>query len=343
MEKIISQDSFLRSIIDNTPAAYLVIDKEYRVVFANDFIVTIAGISYDEIIGQKCYLVKGFTGVCSHCIVKKAFETGKKQYRLNKETDRAGNERYNDNFGVPLWNEDGSFDYVIEILTDRTEEMRYQKQLAADFYSIVDTFTFLVEAKDPYTANHSRSVRDLSMLIAERLNLSVSEKRDIYVAATLHDIGKIGIPDAIINKPDKLTPEEYAIIKDHPRIGVDVLSKLASFNNLRGNVLYHHERWDGTGYPEQLAKNQIPIGARIIAIADAYDAMTSDRPYRAGRAHSAAAKELVINSGKQFDPRIVCAFLDVCSAKMSDDSDNLWDCVEREVDEDLLFSIEFLD
>lgn len=169
MQHPIPENSFLRSIIDNTPAAYLVIDKDFNVRFANDFIVKIAGISYDEIIGKKCYLVKGSSEICKHCIVKKAFETGEKQYRLNKETDRAGNERYNDNFGVPLLKPDGSFDYVVEILTDRTEEMRYQEQLAADFYSIVDTFSIIVEAKDTYTANHSRNVRDLSMLIAERL------------------------------------------------------------------------------------------------------------------------------------------------------------------------------
>lgn len=338
MQQPIPEDSFLRSIIDNTPAAYLVIDKDFNVRFANDFIVKIAGISYDEIIGQKCYLVKGKKEICENCIVKKAFETGKKQYRLNKETDRAGNERFNDNFGVPLLKEDGSFDYVVEILTDRTEEMRYQEQLAADFYSIVDTFSIIVEAKDTYTANHSRNVRDLSMLIAERLGLSRAEKRDIYVAASLHDIGKIGIPDAIINKPGKLTDEEYSVIKSHPRIGVDLLSKLDSFDNLKGNVLYHHERFDGRGYPEKLGENDIPVGARIIAVADAYDAMTSDRPYRKGMSHSEAAKELVIGSGTQFDPRIVSAFLDVCAAKMPNQNQSLWDYIERKMNEEELFS-----
>lgn len=149
------------------------------------------------------------------------------------------------------------------------------------------------------------------------------------MAASLHDIGKIGIPDAIINKPGKLTDEEYAIIKGHPRIGVDLLSKLASFDNLKGNVLYHHERYDGNGYPEKLGENDIPIGARIIAVADAYDAMTSDRSYRAGMTHSEAAKELVIGSGTQFDPRVISAFLDVCAAKIPSNGKNLWDYIER--------------
>lgn len=344
MQKPIPEESFLRGIIDNTPAAYLVIDKNFNVQFANDFIVKIAGISYEELIGQKCYLTKGEKQICENCIVKKAFETGKKQYRLNRELDKAGNIRYNDNFGVPLLNPaGGGFDYVVEILTDRTEEMRYQKQLAADFYSMVDTFTIIVEAKDEYTANHSKNVRELSMLIAERLGLSLAEKRDIYVAASLHDIGKIGIPDAIINKPGKLTTEEYNIIKTHPRIGVDLLSKLDSFDNLKGNVLYHHERWDGGGYPENIGGNDIPIGARIIAVADAYDAMTSDRPYRKGMPHGVAAKELIIGSGKQFAPRIVSAFLDVCAATMPPNSNNLWEFIEKKPSEEDLFFENFAD
>lgn len=341
MKNLLTERSFLKGIIDNTPAAYLVIDRNFNVEFANDYIVKIAGISYDEIIGQKCYRVKRHLDICEHCIVKKVFETGKKQYRLNKEVDRAGNERYNDNFGVPVVDPDGNFDYVIEILTDRTEEMRYQKQLASDFFSIVDTFTIIVEAKDPYTANHSRSVRDTSMLIAERLNLSTTQKRDIYVAASLHDVGKIGIPDAIINKSGKLTDEEYNIIKSHPQMGVDLLSKLSSFDNLKGNVLYHHERWDGNGYPHRLAGKNIPIGARIIAVADAYDAMTSDRSYRKGMTHSDAAKELVLGSSKQFDSSIVSAFLDVCATKIPQNGKSLWDFIERKVDKELFFFDEF--
>lgn len=343
MKKPIPEDSLLKSIIDYTPAAYLVIDKEFNVKFANDYIAKIAGISYDEIIGKKCYAVKNGNKICDHCVVQKAFLSGKKQYRLNHEIDRAGNERYNDNYGIPLLNADGSFDYVMEILTDRTEEMRYQKQLAEDFYSIVDTFTDIVEAKDRYTANHSKSVRDISMLIAERLNLSVAEKREIYVAASLHDVGKIGIPDAILNKPDKLTGEEYDVIKSHPRIGMDLLSKLASFDNLKGNVLYHHERWDGCGYPEKLRKKDIPLGARIISVADAYDAMTSDRSYRKGMPHGEAVKELLAGSEKQFDPRIVSAFLDVCSVMPKDSNKKLRDCVPNELDEDFLFFNEFMD
>ncbi len=327
--KHIPEDSFLRGIIDNTPAAFLVIDKEFNVQFANEYIVKIAGITYEEIIGKKCHIVKGRMDICENCIVKKAFQTGQKQYRLNREIDRGGNVRYNDNFGVPLYNDTGEFDYVVEILTDRTEEMRYQKQIISDFYSIVDTLIVIVEAKDPHTGDHSKSVRDLSVLIAERLGLSDAEKRDIYVAASLHDVGKIGIPDAILNKPGSLTNDEYDLIKQHPRIGVGLLSKLSGFNNLKENILHHHERWDGRGYPDGISGKDISIGARIITVADAYDAMTSDRSYRKAMTHSYAAKQLIEGSGTHFDRRVVNAFLDVCATKMPEGGVCLWDYLVR--------------
>lgn len=331
MKNLLPESALLQNIIDHTPAAYLVIDKDFNVIFANEFIVKIAGVSLEELKSQKCYQARGRTKVCENCIVEKAFRTGRKEYRLNKEIDRAGNERYNDNYGVPLYNADGTFNYVVEIMTDRTDEMRYQKQLADDFYRILDTFTKIVEAKDKYTANHSRCVRDLSMLIAERMGLSENEKRDIYVAASLHDIGKIGVPDAIINKPSKLTEEEYSLIKTHPTIGVGLLSELTSFENLKVNVEYHHERWDGKGYPTGLSGKDIPIGARIISVADSYDAMTSNRSYRAGIGHNRAAQELIMGSGTQYDPKVVSAFLDVCNIirDKEKDTDSILEYIEN--------------
>ncbi len=345
MKPVIPENSFLKSIVDNTPAAYIVVDKEFNVIFANKYIVKIAGVAYQEILGKKCYQSRGFSSVCDTCIVAKAFETGKKEYRLNKEIDRAGNERYNDNYGVPLYKDDGTFEYVLEILTDRTEEMRYQKKLSDDFYRMLDTFVVIVEAKDTYTANHSMCVRDLSMLIAERLGLSDREKRDIYVAASLHDIGKIGIPDAVLNKTSKLNEEEFALIKTHPTVGVQLLSKLTSFDYLKGNIESHHEKMDGSGYPAGLAGNDIPIGARIIAVADAYDAMTSDRSYRKGMGHSKAAEELVFWSGKQFDPHIVSAFLDVCNVERGcDEGDNsILDFIEPSANSQFTFLQDFLE
>ncbi|MDR3238979.1 MAG: HD domain-containing protein [Clostridiales bacterium] len=319
-EHIILENSFLKGVLNNSPVAYLVMDKDFKVVYANQYLAKIAGVTQEDVLGKKCYEARGHTQTCSECVVMKAFQSHQKEYRMNRELDRFGRVRYNDNYAVPLFNADGSVDYVMEILADRTEEIGYQRRLSDDFYCMIDAFSEVVEAKDQYTANHSRGVRDMSMLVAERMGLSEREKHDIYVAASLHDIGKVGVPDAIINKPGKLDSEEFNVIKRHPEIGKQILSRLTDFESVRQIILHHHERWDGKGYPDGLTGEEIPLGSRIVCVADSYDAMTSNRPYRQSMGHSAAARELMNGSGSQFDPAALDAFLDICAVKMTGDN-----------------------
>lgn len=317
MKKGIPDTHPIKEIMDNTSVPYLIIEKGLSVTFANEPFLTLTELCLEDILGKKCYSLKGRSSACQHCVVQKTFDTGKKQYRLNRELDSEGKERYHDTLSIPLLSADGKLEYTVQFLMDRTEELLRQKQFAADLCNLVDSFTALVETKDAYTAAHSKNVRDISMLISQHLKLSPAQKRDIFVAASLHDIGKIGIPDAILNKPNHLTAEEYDIIKNHPRLGMQLLSTLANFDHLTDNILYHHERWDGNGYPSRIAREEIPIGARIIAVADSYDAMISNRSYRKGQSHSYAAQELILGSGTQFDPHIVSIFLDICAARLS--------------------------
>ena len=161
-----------------------------------------------------------------------------------------------------------------------------------------------IDAKDAYTNGHSRRVAEYSVMIAEELGKTKEECEEIYLIALLHDVGKIGIPNAIINKRGKLTDTEYAIIKTHPRMGYEILEKISSAPNLSIGAHYHHERFDGRGYPEGLKGEDIPEVARIIAVADSYDAMTSERSYRKGLPKMKARSELISGMGTQFDTRI---------------------------------------
>ncbi len=167
-----------------------------------------------------------------------------------------------------------------------------------------------IDAKDPYTCGHSDRVALYAKRIAERMGESVEECERIYMAGLLHDVGKIGVPDSILGKPGALTVEEYAIVKKHPEIGHTILKHLKQLDYVLPGVLHHHEAVNGTGYPTGLAGEAIPLHGRILAVADAYDAMTSDRPYRPGMPSEQAESILRDEAGKTWDADIVAVFME---------------------------------
>lgn len=180
------------------------------------------------------------------------------------------------------------------------------------FGSIMNTFESLIHsihARDNYTERHSRSVTHLSVLTAEALGCSDYEIESLRISAHLHDIGKIAVPDHILLKPAPLSDDEYRIIQTHAEAGEDILKSIALFDRERTIVRHHHERWDGRGYPDGLARNEIPLLARILSVADTFDAMTSDRPYRKALPPAVAVEELRNNRWKQLDGTAVDAFL----------------------------------
>ena len=166
-----------------------------------------------------------------------------------------------------------------------------------------------VDAKDKYTREHSQRVAEYSEMIAKSLNWSRARIKNLYEIALLHDIGKIGVKDSILNSPNKLSSEEFDLMKQHTVIGGDILKDLTILENVDLGAKYHHERYDGTGYPSGLAGKDIPIEARIITIADAFDAMNSDRVYRDKLSKEDILKELIDGKGKQFDPELLDLFL----------------------------------
>jgi len=189
------------------------------------------------------------------------------------------------------------------------ENMALYENLVSNFYGILKSLVNALEAKDPYTRHHSERVTTYAIAIAERLNCSAEQVESLRTVGYLHDIGKIGIADRILNKPASLTPEEYELIKRHPIIGESIVSELGLNAEQRAIIRHHHERWDGKGYPDGLAGEEVPLLARIVAVADAFDSMTSLRAYRAGMRDAEAIEELRSNLGRQFDPRVVAAFL----------------------------------
>ena len=168
-----------------------------------------------------------------------------------------------------------------------------------------------IESRDPYTGDHCRHLADYADLLANILNLNEAQKETVRCGAALHDVGKIGVSDAVLKKPGKLTPPEWAEIRLHPYIGGQLCKRVSFLHDAYPIVYHHHERFDGQGYPDGLHGEEIPLGARIVSVADAFDAMTSRRPYRAAMSHTQAIRELRRGAGHQWDPHLVDAFLEV--------------------------------
>jgi response regulator RpfG family c-di-GMP phosphodiesterase len=183
------------------------------------------------------------------------------------------------------------------------------RRLQESYLQIIQALAYAVEAKDPYTRGHSERVRGYAMMLARRTGLSEEEALVIGNAAVLHDIGKVEVSAGIIGKPERLTEEEYSAMKDHALLGEIMVEGIPFLEEAKALIRHHHERWDGKGYPDGKKGEEIPIGARIIAIADMYDALTTSRPYRSDTSREKAILQLRKEKGGQLDPRLVEEFI----------------------------------
>lgn len=182
-------------------------------------------------------------------------------------------------------------------------------QLERTYVDALLTLASAVEVRDGYTARHVERVTRYAVATGEALGLGADEIRSLWVAGILHDIGKIGLPDTILSKPEALTSEEYQVVRQHPVVGARIAAQCSSLVPAIPGIRHHHERWDGGGYPDGLAGEAIPMIGRILSVAESYDAITTDRPYQHRRPPESAADELRRCAGSQFDPRVVDAFL----------------------------------
>ncbi len=314
-------------LIDTEASSILLMDEEKGQLY----FASATGIKKDEI--KTIYLAKGegIAGWVAEHGQPLLIADVSKDKRFSKKADQALGFRTRSLLAVPLKIEDKLIG-VAEVVNKKTkreftaedtellqtltttgalaiQKARLYQDLSELFISAVRAIADAIEAKDLYTRGHCERMRRFSLVIAEELNLSEKEKRNVELSALLHDVGKIGVPEVILLKDGKLTAEEFAEIKKHPVIGAEILGEIKQLKEVIPGVKYHHERYDGKGYPEGLSGENIPLIARIIAVTDAYDAMTSDRPYRKGLAKEIADKELVRLKGQQFDPQCVDAFL----------------------------------
>jgi putative nucleotidyltransferase with HDIG domain len=189
------------------------------------------------------------------------------------------------------------------------EVLQSSREVEQNLLDTIETLNAAVEARDPYTAGHSQRVRRVALAVGRELGLSAQQLGTLGTAALFHDIGKIGIPDSILTKAGTLEPSEAAIMREHVQRGAEIVAKVSSFEGAVPAILYHHERWDGLGYPEGRSGEDIPLEAAIVGLADAWDAMTTHRPYAYGLPMGEALMQIRSGRGKQFSPVVVDAFL----------------------------------
>lgn len=315
MKNFLNQDSkseLVRLLVENTPIAYLIMDEDYRIHYVNDYFLKLRKLDMETVLGERCYNLSNGGVPCDQCAVKRAFKTKEKVLLHRKDVLADGTVRYIDDYAIPL-PESGTKGrpFVLEMMVDRTAEMKKRVQRDKDYNEIFSILSTLLEVKDEYTATHSTSVRQIAVKLAHQLGMPENEILDISIAASLHDIGKVHIPDSIINKPAPLTEDEFCVIKKHPEESFNMLQGLSSFDNIKNIVRQHHERVDGSGYPDHLNGDEISLGAKIVAVADTYDAITSTRSYREAKSHEYALGEILRVAGSQLDSNVVDAFLDM--------------------------------
>jgi putative nucleotidyltransferase with HDIG domain len=206
-----------------------------------------------------------------------------------------------------------------DALEQRSRELsESSRRVEENLLETIETLNAAVEARDPYTAGHSQRVRHVTLAIGRELALPAPQLGALGTAALFHDVGKIGIPDSILTKSGPLEPAEAAIMREHVTRGAEIVSKVSSFQDAVPAIRYHHERWDGLGYPEGLSGDEIPLEAAIVGLADAWDAMTTDRPYAHGLSLNEAMLQIRSGRGKQFSPVVVDAFWNVARRRPGD-------------------------
>jgi putative nucleotidyltransferase with HDIG domain len=211
------------------------------------------------------------------------------------------------------------------LVAEQTQTLRHAfAELERSYDITLEALGKALDLKDAETEGHSKRVTAFTMAIARAMELPQDRIRVIARGAFLHDIGKMAIPDAILRKPGRLTPEEQSLMREHARLGYQMLRRIPFLQEASNIVYSHQERYDGSGYPRGLKADQIPLGARIFAVADTFDAITSDRPYRAAQSISSARREIQSYSGTQFDPEIVTVFMSI--------SQEIWQDLRDEID-----------
>jgi len=303
-------EQFFSAVFHHSPNGISAISPQYDILAINQQFSHLTGFTAEQLLGKKCYAVFSQGSICHNCPVKKSLQTLKPAKSIKLRQHVSGSAIFIEQTAIPILNDAGTPEYVIEIIVDITKQMELEQSNKQLFFDTITGLVNLLESRDPYTSAHSARVRDIALNIAKTLALSQKATDEIAIAAILHDIGKIGVPEVILNKPGRLTLEEYRIIQEHTQIGYTALKAISSLDRIPEYILYHHEAYDGTGYPTGLCAEAIPFPSRIIHVADVYDALTSHRVYRNAMTHEETMDIFKNERGRQFDPQIVDALID---------------------------------
>lgn len=319
-----------RVTFDSIPYGVMLVDNDFNIIRANEYIARITGFPLKEFIGKKCYEVihrtdKPVEG-CPMSMVKES----KKQKGVEYYEPRLGIHFMINS--VPIFDDKDSVTAYVNSLVDITEIKEKEKKLTdsreaflnmlkdtdhayrelKDIHlNLIISFINALDAKSQWTRGHSERVKEKAVLIAREMDLSEKEIEDLAIGALLHDIGKIGTYDILLDKPEKLTEEEFELVRRHPAMGEKILMPIKGFKDILPIIRHHHERYDGKGYPDRLKGEEIPLLARILCIADSFDPMVTDRPYRKAPGIEWAIEEIKRCSGTHFDPKVAEAFLKV--------------------------------
>ncbi len=321
-----------RATFDSLPNGVILLDREYNIIKTNDYISRLTGIPIKELIGRKCYeLVHGTDKPIKGCPVLRSTNSRSTETLERYEPKF---DKYFMLYASPILDEEGLIKAYVHSLVDITEikdkedkliksrdaffnmltDLDFSfRELKSIYNGLVFSLVYAIDAKSPWTKGHSERVTNYALSIAKELGLKEKDIENLHVAALLHDIGKIGTYDVILDKPGKLTDEEFDLVKMHPAKGEEILKPISQLQNILPIIRSHHERIDGKGYPDGLKGDEIHFLARIICIADSFDSMTSERPYRPSPGIEYAISELKSCSGTQFDPQAAEAFLRVLS------------------------------
>ena len=319
-----------RSMIDAIPHGIMLIDKDLNILKANKYISDLSGVPLTSLKSRKCHDVfHGCDTLIDGCPLARAKVTGK------TETLEYHNPELKKHFiasATPVYDLDGTvsaYAHPIFDITDiknKEDEITYSKNaflnmlkdihashmdLKKHYNDLIIAFSIAIDAKSPWTKGHSERVTGYAVAISKEMGLTDEEIDLISTAGLLHDIGKIGTFDVILDKPSRLSEEEFALVKLHTVKGEQILKPIKAFEKVLPIVRSHHEKLDGSGYPEGLKGEEIPLPARILCVADSFDSMITDRPYRRSLGYDYAVSELENCSGVHFDSRVVKAFINV--------------------------------
>jgi PAS domain S-box-containing protein/putative nucleotidyltransferase with HDIG domain len=305
-----------RKSFDAISDAVMLINPDFRIDRANLAAARMLSMDVRQLIGQQCHrLIHGTDAPPSYCPYLKARKRGLYCEEEQTEPHLGRTLHFSSS---PLKNEEGEVTHTVEIISDVTERRRHEREslrlsrdLADSFKGITEALSDLVESRDPYTAGHSRHVADLSVMVGQEMGMDAESIGGLRVCAVLHDIGKAIIPAAILNKPGKLSPHEWGLIREHPATAFETLRHIPFPWPVAEIVHQHHERLDGSGYPRGLQGDEIHPWARILAVADVVDAMTSHRPYRPRLPRRTAIDELSAGDGQAYDAAVVSAMIRV--------------------------------